>query len=321
MERNCFCCSPDGPSPVQPSSRLVPSPAGRMDVDSALCELDDLQSVTSSIGAMSCSSDTVHSSHGERKPRMRSLSESQASSMPGPSRSHSESSFFQKRAHNGIGRTSRRFCLLGTKMLCGSSSLPRKLPGYQLVQKNSAYVSDIVTSSTVPTPLLENPSFPPTWNSLDSGRGSYSENTSELPPCPSSMVSYRDSDVLEERSRYRRLARVRLDRSRRLRQPYLIPLRMCQSMQEDSLTGVGDLLSEANYSQGSKSTTASPVKQESDQGLGTPSCSHSLVRSRSFDNLALARLRLTDAIEAKSDQGDPQAVDQVATGLKNLQMV
>lgn len=316
MERNCFCCSPGGSSAAS-AGPLAPPSTGRMDVDLALSELDDLQSVTSSLSGLSCGSD--NRPHGERRQRVRSLSESQASVVSGPSRSHSESSFFQPRSHNGISRPSRRFCLLGTKMIGGSSSLPRKLGGYQLVQKNSAYVSDIVTSSPVPGPGLETPAFPSNWNSLDSGRGSCSESSpSELSP---SVAAYRDNDMLEERSRHRRTARVRWDRSRRLRQPYLIPLRMCQSMQEESLTSFCDLLSEPGFNQGSKSTSASPVKQESQPGVGAATCGGGLVRSRSIDNLELARLRLTSALEARSDQADLQAVDQVAAGLKNLQMV
>ena len=187
-----------------------------------------------------------------------------------------------------------------------------------MVQRNAAFVSDI--SATRPrSPLEHSFSLPARW---DSGVGSYSDQSSSE-SSPASMGYYRDSDLLEDKCRQRRLARVRLVRSRRLRQPYSVPFRMCQSMNEDSTSTLSDFLTDGRSSPVSKSTTASPVKQDLETGTGAVSGIGTLVRSRSIDNLELAKLRLTDILDAKPSSSTQEAVEleQVASDLKNLQVV
>ena len=187
-----------------------------------------------------------------------------------------------------------------------------------MVQRNSAFVSDI-SATRSRSPLEHSFSLPARW---DSGVGSYSDKSSSE-SSPPSMGYYRDTDLLEEKSRQRRLARVRLVRSRRLRQPYSVPFRMCQSMNEDSTATLNDFLRDVGSLQVSKSTTASPVKQDLETGTCGVSGVGALVRSRSIDNLELAKLRLTDVLDDKQSSSTQEAVEleQVASDLKNLQVV
>ncbi|XP_076456462.1 uncharacterized protein LOC143290822 [Babylonia areolata] len=325
MERDCYCCRP-GPTLPRPApasftmepysvprpSRSVPHPSFQqetsvMDVDSALSELDSLRSATGSAQASASSSGTtVGDQRPERKARVRSLSESMASASRRPSKSHSETSLYRPLEMEARGAHYRRACSMGTKMIGCSLSLPRKVGNYHMVQRNSAFVSDI---SAARLPLQHPPQqLPAHWVLPDSGVCSYSEQSSSKSSSPSSMGSYRDSDVLEERSRQRRMSRFRLDRCRRLRQPYSIPFRMCQSMSEESTASLNDFLTDAE-SEVSKSTAPS---------VGA------LVRSRSIDNLELAKLRLTDSSDARQTDSSllsGQEVEQVATELNNLHMV
>ena len=289
-----------------------------MDVDSALSELNDLRSATGAVEPKSSSSGGDQ--RPERKARVRSLSESMASSSLLPAQSHSESSLHSPQEANprGSHHHHRKVCSLGSKMIGCSLSLPRKIGGYHMVQRNAAFVSDI--SATRPrSPLEHSISLPARW---DSGVSSYSDQSSSE-SSPASMGYYRDSDLLEDKCRQRRLARVRLVRSRRLRQPYSVPFRMCQSMNEDSTSTLSDFLTDGRSSPVSKSTTASPVKQDLETGTGAVLGVGTLVRSRSIDNLELAKLRLTDILDAKPSSSTQEAVEleQVASDLKNLQVV
>ena len=352
MERNCYCCRPGPslPNPAPSPSLLMMDPSHSssrpamqnppcsfqprtdvMDVDLALSELDSLRCATGSAPPAVPGCSGGQDQRPERKARARSLSESMASASRRPAKSHSETSLYRPLEAEPRGGHYRRTCAMGSKMIGCSLSLPRKIGSYQMVQRNSAFVSDI---SGARSPLQHSSSLPAQWvMGGDSGVGSYSEQSSSKSSSPSSMGSYRDSDLLEERSRQRRLSRqklsrmsrFRLDRTRRLRQPYSIPFRMCQSMSEDSTSSLNDFLSDTG-SKVSKSTTASPIKPDMEAGAagGTTSGIGSLVRSHSIDNLELARLRLTDVFNAKStDSIAPQSADveQVSTDLKNLQMV
>ncbi|KAK7091929.1 uncharacterized protein [Littorina saxatilis] len=349
MERNCYCCRP-GPSLPTPAllfpmmepnssvpvASLLPNASLQetniMDVDSALNELDDLQSATGAIRGKSSRS-MSQDIRPERKIRTRSLSESMTGSSKGLKHSHSESSLhgpLDAGIRGSHHHHHRKLCSMGSKMIGCSLSLPRsrKVGGYHLVQRNSAFVCDI--STTRPrNPLQHSSSLPARWVSVDGSVGTYSDQSS-AESSPPNMGVYRDSDLLDERSRQRRLARVRFDRSRRLRQPYSIPFRMCQSMNEDSTASLTDFLTDSTSShsqsqRASKSTTVSPVKQDLEGSLGASSGVGVLVRSRSIDNLELAKLRLTDVLEAKTPDSDSGAtqieLEQVASDLKNLQMV
>lgn len=94
-------------------------------------------------------------------------------------------------------------------------------------------------------------------------------------------------------------------------------------MNEDSTSTLSDFLTDGRSSPVSKSTTASPVKQDLETGTGAVSGIGTLVRSRSIDNLELAKLRLTDILDAKPSSSTQEAVEleQVASDLKNLQVV
>ena len=316
-----------------------------MDVDFALSELNDLRSATEAVLRPKSSGggggDPVDP-RPERKPRVRSLSESMATSSRGPAQSHSESCLHRPLDGGGVRGSlhhqpphshhqhhhHRKPCSMGSKMIGCSLSLPRKIGGYHVVQRNAAFVSDI-SATGHRSPLEHSASLPSRW---DSGLGGgYSDQSSSESPPPPSMGHYRDSDLLEDKSRQRRLARVRLVRSRRLRQPYSVPLRMCQSMNEESVSTLSDFLkdgagsSSSSLSRVSKSTTASPVKQDSEAGACTASGGGALVRSRSIDNLELAKLRLSDVLGAKptasSSAQEAVELEQVASDLKNLQVV
>ncbi|KAL8591496.1 hypothetical protein ACOMHN_000511 [Nucella lapillus] len=358
MERDCYCCRPGSilpapaPAPFSMESFSGPrstcpvlrapfqqeSAADGMDVDSALCELDSLRSATETAQPLASGSGGAGlDQRPERKARVRSLSESMASALRRPAKSHSETSLYRPlelEQSQPRGGHYRRAVSMGTKMIGCSLSLPRKVGTYHMVQRNSAFVSDISATR----PPLQHPSsqLPAHWVLPDSGVGSYSEQSSSKSSSPSSMGSYRDSDVLEERSRQRRLSRLRLDRCRRLRQPYSIPFRMCQSMSEESTASLNDFLTDSGSSNRvSKSTTVSPIKAELSSSdvsrvaaaaVAGASSVCTLVRSRSIDNLELAKLRLSDNSEARQTDGGcfplvGQDVEQVASDLKNLHMV
>ena len=280
--------------------------------------------------------------------------------------SQSESSLEgpEGRVRGGVGYSNphslhqRKLC--SAKIAGCSLSLPRssrKVGGYHLVQRNSAFVSEITTSAPLSasigatpsrSPLQHSSSLPTRWYSPEGGasRGNYSsDHNSSTESSPPGMGVYRDVDLLDERSRQRRTARVRFDRSRRLRQPYSIPLRMCQSMCEDRTSSLADFLTDSagvglglgsmggggqlnplkvlagsGSGSGSKSSSNSPVKPEG-VGGGT------LVRSRSIDNLELSRLRLSDSLDSRSQVRERSAsqqaidLDQVSADLRNMHMV
>lgn len=305
-----------------------------MDMDLALSELDDLQistgysndtsKFTKEFWTPSSEADDLYPG---RRSRYRSFSESTSGLTQGLKQSSSESSLYKATAAESpvaaaavIARAhGRRW--LGSKPGC-SLSLPRKIGAYHMVQRNATYVSDINAGRS---------GSPHSGCPWDSGVSSFSEQSSfsdSSPPC--SMGVYRDSDLMEERARQRRMSRFRLDRSRRLRQPYSVPFRMCQSMNEDSTASLQDFLSTISVSQpsgsGSKSTTSSPVKPET--GVSAmPPASGALKRSQSIDNLELSKLRLADSTADTPPKPTLLArsretleMEQVASNLKNMHL-
>ena len=241
----------------------------------------------------------------------------------------------------------RRWLAMSGKPIGCSLSLPRKIGAYHVVQRNAAFVSEISASRSGYSGRSGSPHSSCPW---DSGVSSFSEQSSfsdSSPPC--SMGIYRDPDILEERShenRSRRLRRsfFRSDRyshRRRMRQPYTIPFRMCQSMNEDSTASLHDFLSTMNLGQSQETTvttvttpppfSSTPLSpsRSPQPGLsaigGSGSPGTVLKRSQSIDNLELSKLRLAESSVAGpvrpsllARSRDTLEVEQVAAYLKNF---
>ncbi|ESO85985.1 hypothetical protein LOTGIDRAFT_235581 [Lottia gigantea] len=118
--------------------------------------------------------------------------------------------------------------------------------------------------------------------------------------------SYRNQlNSFEEEARNSRLMRIRNSRLRRFRKPYNVPGRLYHSMQEPDIPLDFDNSSPKHIS---KSNSNSPNKITT----GT------LTRSKSLDNLDLARLKLTELCPDSVE--DKQSIDQVSFDFNNLQV-
>ncbi|XP_025091023.1 uncharacterized protein LOC112562169 isoform X2 [Pomacea canaliculata] len=310
MDRNCYCCGPGGSAKMNTASQGE-NRGCQMDVDLALSELDSLQSVTGvnyTRGSGAVSTERTVGRHGCRMPRERSLSESISPSTHCLIRSCSESSFEseskKQTASSGDISINVNACINSKKINSAPLTQSHIVGGYHLVRRNSEFVSSIVTPYSR-SQLCHWSSLPASW--------SYGESSGL------NAGWYRDYDIQERVQR--RAARLRLERSRRLRRPYLIPFRMCQSMQDEGATSLADfwLTPSSPSASTSKSNTTSPIKQDVE---GNMSGTNKLVRSHSIDNLELAKLKLSDTFNGQLELAkERQAVEQVATGLQNLQMV
>lgn len=286
-----------------------------MDMESALSELNILSSPPGTLPPSAYSSNDSSNKIPDRKPRERSFSESTSTSLVSRSRCLSESSLIPGGLHNDLSKTHFGCCIMGTQMLtCGRTS--QRLDGHHEFSRDTVFI----TNSPLPPPLSCSLSVHPRLTTDETVHVLENHNAEQS---PLAVSEYRNYDILEERSHQRRMARVRLDRSRRLRRPYLIPNRMCHSMMENFSGSLSDVYL-GPFQQilpASKSTNTSPTKQGSEMNLVSPPPNGTLIRSRSIDNLELAKLRLNDILDNKVELGDHQAMELVASGLRNLQMV
>ncbi|XP_041361516.1 uncharacterized protein LOC121377542 [Gigantopelta aegis] len=112
---------------------------------------------------------------------------------------------------------------------------------------------------------------------------------------------------LELQASANRLARVKLSRAYRHQRPYSLSGRLYHSMHE------GDFhVDEQSDRNQSKSNVSSPVKGVDDTQL--------LPRSRSLDNLDMAKLKLTDLFDSEINGSESQSMEDVSRDLEKLQV-
>ncbi|GAB1599356.1 uncharacterized protein LOC115215897 [Argonauta hians] len=114
------------------------------------------------------------------------------------------------------------------------------------------------------------------------------------------------TESLEADMRSRRLERYRLGRIRRFRRPYEVPWRLMEPIPSSISSEIDSLEPQ------SKSNSSSPIKY-------TSSCS--LTRSRSFDNLNFAMLKIaSDILEETNFSLCKQEIESVSANMRKLQV-
>ena len=121
------------------------------------------------------------------------------------------------------------------------------------------------------------------------------------------QLKAKQSSPLELQSSANRLARVKLSRAYRHRRPYSLSGRLYHSMHESDFHS--EELSDRNQS---KSNVSSPVK-------GGDEATQLLPRSRSLDNLDMAKLKLTDLLDSgEISSSESQSMEDVSRDLEKL---
>lgn len=160
---------------------------------------------------------------------------------------------------------------------------------FEVIHFNPQYITKVTIGSNQPSPSIW---IPDTFedSTLDFGK------------------NYRKSlENLDTEKRVRRLERYRLGRIRRFRRPYEVPWRLMDPMPNYSSQD-----SEDSLELQSKSNSSSPVKY-------TSACT--LPRSRSFDNLNFAMLKIaTDILEETNFSLCKQEIETVSANMRNLQV-
>ncbi|CAI9729056.1 Hypothetical predicted protein [Octopus vulgaris] len=120
------------------------------------------------------------------------------------------------------------------------------------------------------------------------------------------------TESIEADMRSRRLERYRLGRIRRFRRPYEVPWRLMEPL-PSNVSQENDSLEPQ-----SKSNSSSPIKYTSSS---SSSSSCSLTRSRSFDNLNFAMLKIaSDILEETNFSLCKQEIETVSANMRNLQV-
>lgn len=217
-----------------------------------------------------------------------------------------------------------------SKSESGSSAVSRKVGvessessanGYQIIQINPTFVTGFMSEVEMPCKERVTPN-----SSSPKGASSYrGACSSGYTPCALGGSYRQDPDSLESEVRMHRLARIKLGRQRRFRKPYEVPWRLHHSLplpeiqppispRDHRPPDPGELKIEAPSSpktvNPSKSNNSSPVKISS------------LVihRSKSLDDLDLAKLKITEFSQDQNFVSQRQEIDQMSQDLKDLQM-
>lgn len=181
-----------------------------------------------------------------------------------------------------------------------ASSMQRKSKVFQVIRIDPTYVRGFSFNSS---PIYDN-----------SGR---SDETLGSESNFDFGSNYRNSENdFEKEARLKRLSRFRLGRMRRYRKPYEVPWRLYNSCHEMDMSFEGLSICNSPSRQQSKSNSTTPVKSNA-----KPNGTTLLPRSRSLNNLDLAKLKLTDIFDSPSTSSVvKQDIENVSREMKNMHM-
>lgn len=129
-------------------------------------------------------------------------------------------------------------------------------------------------------------------------------------PGSSNMDQYRDTPTLRNREKQKCIRRSLL-RKNRYKKPYEVPWRLSTSLPETTITY--DETTSGSLTPGlSKSNSESPIK-----GVRA---NDNLTRSRSLENIELARTKLLEIFEKVPDIHEKQELERVSNNLANMKV-